>query len=1014
MSENVKMKKGFGWKKTVLTVVVAIIAVVIIAVLFVIPAYISSKAGNQLILSKINASAPGKVNFADLSMGWWKGITIDDLKYNDEKAGTNVQAKQITVQPHYLPLLAGKVSIGRTVIDQPKVDIKLPAMTKEQPAVQAEPAVKKQGTGQLPIESIDLIVKDGDVSISGEKGQSVKLSNINSRINLQPPGSQSSFDMKMVVQDSGKPSNVSAAGTVTPSAQKGWTLEGMNGQVDAEVNKFDLGTLTPLLAMAKVDMQAKGELSANLQAHLNQGNLEMMEGTVTGSNIDIGGAALKGDRIKTSKLDVVMKLASEKDLMNIQAFKVTADWMNADITGTLPTSSDAMKAFFQPDTPYSLKGKFAVNVGQILSQMPNTTGAGKGTAITSGQLDGNIDTVKETGQKKLVAQAELTGLAGTANGQKISMSEPVKADAEIVSDKQGIKFNKIELTSAFAQVNCAGTTEQLDYKAGVDLGKLQSQLGQLVNIGPYTMAGTVNVNGRLASAKNKTSITGTAGAQDLSFTSKQGVKASEPKADANYAVVIDKDKNAIGIDQFSLTSTIAQVSTKNATVPMGTAGKLNMPLSAQVNFAKLQPFLILFAGVPKDLQLEGQAQSQLAVSGENNVYKIATDNTHIKGLKIVYPQQPPFTQDNIDIVFDVAVDTGQKTINVSTFQVTSPLINIKANLQQTSKAGQTNLSGKADLNYDWAALSSLAAPFVPGLQITGKRNDSISFAGSYPTGQTAKLMETLDTKAQVGFDTAKYKGIALGKTNVNIQMQKGLLNIEPFTTTANGGQLNFGGSADFNKKPTMFRTPGQMQIIKGVQINDIMSEAILKNVNPIFSGAANVSGSANFDCKNLAVPISGGSTADMAMTGTISIDDLQLKSGLMSQLLTLISLGSAQALKIYPTTFVLEKGVLSYDNMQMDVAGRPLNFAGSISLVEKTMNMKVTTPPIGGNRVVLPLEGTLDHPKVNAAGVLKENLQQQLMKQFQKGQGQQQPGQQQGTTPEQQLQKGFEQLFKKK
>jgi hypothetical protein len=78
-------------------------------------------------------------------------------------------------------------------------------------------------------------------------------------------------------------------------------------------------------------------------------------------------------------------------------------------------------------------------------------------------------------------------------------------------------------------------------------------------------------------------------------------------------------------------------------------------------------------------------------------------------------------------------------------------------------------------------------------------------------------------------------------------------------------------------------------------------------------------------------------------------------------------------LTVHPTRLVLQKGVLRYDDMQIDVGDNPVNFKGAIGL-DKSVDMTVTLPyttegrtvrvgrETGGTRIVLPLKGTLDKP----------------------------------------------------
>jgi hypothetical protein len=211
------------------------------------------------------------------------------------------------------------------------------------------------------------------------------------------------------------------------------------------------------------------------------------------------------------------------------------------------------------------------------------------------------------------------------------------------------------------------------------------------------------------------------------------------------------------------------------------------------------------------------------------------------------------------------------------------------------------------------------------------------------------------------------------------------LNIPPFTTTVNEGQFNFAGGADFKQSPSLFKTAKPMQIVKDIKINDETTKKLLKYVNPIFADAVNVSGIANFDCEQLAIPLSAEAKNEAVVIGTISMNQVHLEtSDLLVQILSLAGGGTrGTVLTIHPTRLVLQNGVLRYDDMQIDVGDNPVNFKGAIGL-DKSLDMTVTLPyttegrtaRVGGasrgKRIALPLKGTVDKPQLDTGKLLEE------------------------------------------
>jgi len=222
-------------KKTIIRIikwVLAVVVVLIVLVLFLVPAFVSSVKGRQIILAKINDSIDGKADFAELSMSWWKGIKIAGFSFNNNAGRTSVEVKQIVTKPHYGSILAGNLSFGETEIFEPRVEINLMEETPQKTAgTRQEVQDNKQAqVVSLPIKKIDLTVSDGNLKVTDPKAKTVEFSQINSRLSLRPPGKETNFDVAMIVGNKGKEAKVHAGGQIAPKKRTGWSLKGTSGQ----------------------------------------------------------------------------------------------------------------------------------------------------------------------------------------------------------------------------------------------------------------------------------------------------------------------------------------------------------------------------------------------------------------------------------------------------------------------------------------------------------------------------------------------------------------------------------------------------------------------------------------------------------------------------------------------------------------------------------------------------------------------------------------------------------------
>jgi hypothetical protein len=994
-------------KTKILKWVVLVFLLVVVILFLLVPVYISSEKGRKTILAKINESIEGRLNFSSLSAGWFKGITIAELSFDDRTGRMKVFVKQIKTKPHYASFLIGTPSLGKTVIDTPAVRINLPAkkpVVSVPTAKPSAPTVKKKEPASLPVRQIDLTINNGSVKVTDAESHTAEFSQINSNLNLRPPGQKSSFDVNMVVAEDGKESKVSAQAQIQPQPKTGWSLEGTSGQLSVKADDFDIGSLESLFALAGINIESAGNVSMNITGSIEKGRLETVSGNIVGKNLDITLPQLKGDRFKSAALDVALDVKADEKLFTVDKFNVQADWLKADLAGSVPKTFGSLDDFLAPDSKHQIKGNFECDLASAMSQMPATLGLVKDAKITSGKLTGKIETTTVAEKRKITGYAELASLQGVVKDKAVALAEPVKANLEISSGKEGISYDKVQLFSSFAKIDCSGTEKLLKYESAVDLEKLQNQLGQFFDMGQFAAAGRFNSEGQLDLGEKVLSANGSAGVDDFRLTSAKGLTVTEPKLASSFNIKLDTKKMLLTIDSLLLQASFGNVNVQQSTVSFDKETKEPINLNAdasQINLARLQPFACTFGILPQKTQLAGIGNSKLSITSKAGLYRFLTDSTTIENLQIAYPGKQPFEQKKVSIEFDVEADSTGKTINVKRLHLASSDIGINVDkaLAATDKDGQTSLQASATVDYDWQALSKMISVYLPsGLNVTGKRKDKLSFSSQYKAGQVDQLLANLNSDAKLGFESAEYMGLNFGPTEVGIKVKSGQATIEPFSTTVNDGQLSFAAELDLRQKPYVLKTPEPIQIAKDIHINDQMGRQLLVYLNPIFKDQANVQGIANLRCKKLVLPLGKDPLLKPDIAGTVSIDKMRLQTtGLLGLIMAEAGTGPDVQAELKPTDFIVQNGIVSYDNMQLVLGQYPIDFAGIIG-PQRKLNMTVTTPYImtadfklrpvrsgearPDQRLDLPLTGTIDRPEFNLAKFVEKLLQQQLQQQL--------------------------------
>jgi hypothetical protein len=971
-----------------------IVVILALLVLFV-PVILSSGSFTRWVQARINASTGGQARIGNLSVGWLKGVRIGDFHFRGPNDWTQVDVERIIAQPSYGSLLSGTLALNRVVLDQPRVALDM----RERPRAEGGPVDVNQ------IERLgDVVVRDGAVRLTDTAGKTVQLADLNSHLNIRPRGQRSTFQASMALPAAAPgagPGRIQVTGAATPNPRTGWSLRGTSGNVTVEVNDLNLGSVAPFLELAGLQVQAGGQISGNVAGALQNGQLENLNAKIVGQNINVTGPALQGDRLQTSRLNVTAHLAQSANAINVSQLNVQTDWAQVSATGTLPETPESLNKLLESGEAYDVKGQFDVNLAALLTQMPNTFAVQPGTQITSGRATGNVNTTTENGRAVLVAQAQVTDLAGVSNNRQVRLSGPVQTSLRLSTGPQGAQLDNLDVTAPFAKLTASGNFKQINYQGQADLAALQSNLGPFVNLGKYNLAGQVASKGQVSLGDEVTGLAGTLSAQKL-VVAADGNSVTEPQANVDFRVGLNQQEQTLAINTLTANVSFGTLSIQNAVVPTGqkSPASLRLPVQARnVNLSKLEPYAAL-VGSPLPVTLQGIAQSEVTVTSQADTYHVVSSATRIQDFRMTAPEKETFAQPQVTATFDVYLNTADKTINVAQLQVDSPQFKItKSSYRQTTQGNEATRQGALAAQFDWAAVGPLVSAFLPSpLTVAGQRQVSLNFTSTYPVNQSNGFPAHLNGQASFGFDKADYLGFNFGPTDVDIRAENGLLSIRPISTTVNNGKLNLTATADLRQTPIVLRTPAAVHLAQNVQINAQTTDQLLKYVNPIFANAVNVSGIANFDVQSLAIPLAANYRTGAELTGTIWINQLTLGgSNLLNQIFTATG-GSlrGQILTVQPTRLVLDKGVVHYDDMQIDIGDNPLNFRGSIGL-NKVLDMTIVLPytiegrtvrvgqPQTGERIAIPLTGTLDKPELNLQKFLQLQLQGQLQGQIQKG-----------------------------
>ena len=857
------------------------IAALIVLLFLLVPTYLSSDSGTNMLIGKINGSIDGKVAMSNLSIGWFSGVELDDLSFADNAGTTSVKVKKVSANPSYTGFLFGKVDLGKATVDQPEIVLTIEQydQTESTPPLDEPITVthERQEMIGIPLDRLALEVKHGNVTINMKdvrnQTHSLKLSNIESKVDFNPPGTESSFDVTLDVEGRDSRSKIVANGKVTPD-KKSWRLKpGSGGELNIKIDDLEIASLRPLLALAGQDIDMLGKLNADVKATISNGDIE-----------------------------------------------------------------------------------------------------------------------------KLTANAILENFKQVIDNKETVLTEPVIIDAEISKAGEVVKIEKLNIVSSFCQLDCKGDAERVDYSATANLNGLQEFTKQFIDFGIYDLAGNITADGNILmrdpgiKAKGNSTIKGL-----VVKRTDNGKTIPATNADITFDVSTNEQNTLFNIASMNITAGpgIGSVNISNSVLPLGDASKdeISLTVKADANLKSLMPYADVFDVLPEGMRIAGLLKANANISGTNRAMHVITKNSTIENVMIQKPDWQETIQDKlITVDADVILNMDEKTVDKAVWNIDGSQIKTNGNINQTITGSKTKLQGKVNVEYDLAQISQLAQAFLPAkLTMEGNQPLTVNFASEYRNDDTSenKVLKNMNADASLGFEKAGFMGMQFGKADMALNIKDGLLTIPPMAIGVNGGKLNLAGSIDFNEERPTLKIPQPTKFIENVQINDEMSDEMLKYLNPIFANQINVTGIANLQADKLEIPLGDGAKGDIDIVATVSMNDVKLSTrGLMGQIKQLSKTLDNQDISIEPTRFVLNDGILKYDNdMIVNLGKTPLSFGGQIAL-DKTMGMTVKVPvSVSGNKInaIVPIMGMVDKPQIDVGKALQQTLGQGLLEGLLKG-----------------------------
>ncbi len=427
--------------------------------------------------------------------------------------------------------------------------------------------------------------------------------------------------------------------------------------------------------------------------------------------------------------------------------------------------------------------------------------------------------------------------------------------------------------------------------------------------------------------------------------------------------------------------------------------------------ALLQPVLGAGAAAP---ELAGELGANLVLSGDSKHAKVTGDLTakDLRFRRAGAPGSPPIELVEPALSASLAADvhTDRLDVELSKLALEAQILrgsmqgrfeNLRALTEPVEGSKARIASAKGDFTYVPDRIAALLGPFLP-VSIHGSEPKSIAFelAGDVPAPDLAAVLPALTGRVELGLGGFSTTGISGTEGNLSATLERGQARWTA-DADANGGKLSIQGSTmlaslfDAKKESkTTFSMKAQ-----GVGANSRLAP-LLSALHPAFAAVgaldqAEIGGLVNCELElGYDGPLAGDAVLSwkafpksrMQGKGSFSISGAKLQnSPLLEEMLALFHVDASKELALAPLEFQIQNGRVSYAKAwSWTIQGVPTTFTGSVGL-DQTLALSWNVPitdalvekygflsSLRGQKIELPIGGTVTKPKLDVKGALKD------------------------------------------
>jgi hypothetical protein len=308
----------------------------------------------------------------------------------------------------------------------------------------------------------------------------------------------------------------------------------------------------------------------------------------------------------------------------------------------------------------------------------------------------------------------------------------------------------------------------------------------------------------------------------------------------------------------------------------------------------------------------------------------------------------------------------------------------------THLAQESHADLHGSLLCDWQKLTArLRQVFPDEIRITGKERRPWRLVGALRGDSLGEMAEKLELDAELYVESLNVCNFDLGPTELAAHWNEGAVRFEPIVCAFQHGEVRVQPSIRFSEGVPILQVH-EGRVIDHVALDPKLCEWILRYVDPLATISRNLQGHLSLEIDELEIPLTCDGLDRGSIVGRLVLEDVQFapEESLREILATAgVTFRGESVRTTQNIEFRVADGRVQHSGLAVPIGNESITLDGWVGL-DQTINIRISVPVteemlgkdkrlyrlLRGQRIELPVTGTLEHPKVSEEA-LARNIQ---------------------------------------